>query len=394
MFENAVTQTYNQQDASMEILVMLAGSFLLGSLLGWLINSFKARSSDMGTSKKSNDGLITTTDAGTLSNITEKTELSEPLIGNTASKPRAVIPASPVHSNFSTPRIDDLTKIDGITSKIQEQLKKNGICSFTDLRDANNESLNLSSLLNIDSKIVDTWPHQASLAAKGDWKKLTEYQDFTRRNRKAHNSATLKENTLNANKDDLKKIDGIGPIIEEILNKQGIYTFKALRETDRDTLKSYLSNADKRFAAHETESWPHQAGMAEKGQWEELKIYQEFIDEEDKLEEESSIVSLTTKRASVNSPFGNVTNITKGDDLKKIEGIGPSIEALLQQNGLTSYQLLKDAKIEMLVNILQNAGPQFRMHDPKSWPKQAQLAFNGEWSKLTDFQDSLLKTNK
>ena len=388
MFENAVTQTYNQQDATLEILVMLAGSFLLGCLLGWLINNFRARNNKQITSARSNDSGAMATDAA------QKTELSEPTIGNTASKPRAVTAPSPERSNYSTPRTDDLTKIDGITAEVEKQLKRNDLSSFTDLRDANNESLNLSSLLNIDSKVVETWPHQASLAAKGDWKKLTEYQDFTRRNRQAHISGVNEKSTLSSNKDDLKKIEGIGPRIEEILNKQGIYTFKALRKTDRDTLKSYLSNADKRFAAHETESWPHQAGMAEKGQWEELKIYQEFIDEEDHLEQETPVVSLTTKRASPESPFGNVTNISQGDDLKKIEGIGPSIEALLHQNGLSSFEALKDAKHELLTQILENAGPQFRMHDPKSWPEQALIAFNGDWSKLSDFQDLLLKTNK
>jgi len=391
MFEKAVTQTYNQNDASLEILIMLAGSFLLGSLLGWLIRSFRSKKTNISSTENNSVAPLET---HTLSSNFESNEISESTIGNTKSQPRAVTTPSSTRSNYTTPRIDDLTKIEGITTKVQEQLKQSGISSFTDLRDANKESLHLSSLLNIDSKIVETWPHQASLAAKGDWKKLTEYQDFTRRNREAQSSYSKKENTLNSNKDDLKKVEGIGPRIEEILNKHGIYTFEALRKSDRDTLKSYLTNADSRFAEHETESWPHQAGMAEKGQWEELKIYQEFIDEEDYPEQTTPIASLTTKRAPSDSPFGNVTNISQGDDLKKIEGIGPSIEALLQQNGITSFETLKVAKIEFLTKILENAGPQFRMHDPKSWPEQAQIAFEGNWSKLSDFQNLLLRNNK
>ncbi len=393
MFEKAVTQSYNQQDATLEILVMLAGSFLLGCILCWLIRSYRSRNSSYINGAQNND-TSTAVETHSPSSRLRNNDTSEPIIGNTTSKPRAVTAPSPSRSSYATPRTDDLTKIDGITSKLQEQLKQNGISSFTDLRDANKENHSLSSLLNIDSKVVDTWPHQASLAAKGDWKKLTEYQDFTRRSLEAHHSSSKKENSLSSNKDDLKKIEGIGPRIEEILNKQGIYTFKTLRKTDRDTLKSYLTNADKRFSAHETESWPHQAGMAEKGQWEELKIYQEFIDEEDHSGQENPVISLTTKHAPANSPFGKVTNITQGDDLKKIEGIGPSIEALLQQNGLTSFEKLKDAKFELLIKILESAGPQFRMHDPKSWPEQAQIAFDGDWRKLSDFQDLLQGNNK
>ena len=393
MFEESVTQSYNQQDATLEILVMLVGSFLLGCLLGWLIRNFKSRNINNIATTQNNDSAMMS-DADSIFSNLQINELSEPVIGNTASKPRTVTTrTAPARSSYSTPRTDDLTKIDGITSKVEKQLKRNDINSFTDLRDTNNESLNLSSLLNIDSKVVDSWSHQASLAAKGDWKKLTEYQDFTRRNKQAHISGSKQENTLSSNKDNLKKIEGIGPRIEEILNKQGIYTFKALRKTDRDTLKSYLSEADERFTAHETESWPHQAGMAEKGQWEELKIYQEFIDEEELLEKKSPVASLTTKRAS-SSPFGNATNITQGDDLKKIEGIGTSIEALLQQNGLSSFEALKDAKLELLIQILRNAGPQFRIHDPKNWSEQAQIAFDGDWRKLSDFQNLLLSTKK
>ncbi len=394
MFETDITQTYNQQDATLEILVMLAGSFLLGCLLCWLIRSFRSNNTNYAVNNQGNSTVKCNENYSHSSSLeaeSQKVETSGSAIGNTASKPRPVVSNSSIHSNYTTPRTDDLTKINGISSLIQDQLKKNGISSFTDLRDANKESLQLSSLLNIDSKVVETWPHQASLAAKGDWKKLTEYQDFTRRNREAHKLSTKEEISLNSNKDDLKKIEGIGPRIEEILNKHDIYTFKNLRETDRDTLKSYLANADKRFSAHETESWPHQAGMAEKGQWEELKIYQEFIDEDDNS---APPASLTIKRVAPKSIFGNVTNITQVDDLKKIEGIGPTIETLLQENGISSFEVLKDTHRDILVSILENAGPQYRMHDPKSWPEQAQIAFKGDWDKLSELQEILLGTNK
>ncbi|HIO96940.1 MAG TPA: hypothetical protein EYG71_03335 [Leucothrix sp.] len=377
MFENAVTQTYTQQDATLEIIAMLGGAFLLGCLLCWLIRGFSAKNNSL-------DNQNSYINTPTPQKVAEQAGDISPVIGNNSRKARTVVAPTTASSNYTPPKSDDLTRISGVNTNIQEKLQENGISSFADLRDSNKENFNIASDLNLDSKEVETWPHQASLAAKGEWKKLAEYQDFTQRTRNAHNDSN---DDLNSNKDDLKKIEGIGPRIEEILNKQGIYTFETLRKTDRDTLKKHLVTADKRFDANETESWPHQAGMAEKGQWEELKIYQEFIDEDDHEDEITPAVSLTTKRASP-TPFAS--NITKNDDLKKIEGIGPKIEALLQKNNISSFEQLKACRRESLIAILENAGPQYRMHEPKTWPEQAQMAFNGEWKKLTEFQDYLL----
>ena len=37
MFNNTVTQTYNLQDATLEILIMLVGAFLLGCVVTWFL---------------------------------------------------------------------------------------------------------------------------------------------------------------------------------------------------------------------------------------------------------------------------------------------------------------------------------------------------------------------
>jgi predicted flap endonuclease-1-like 5' DNA nuclease len=383
MFKSDVTQNYTQQDATLEILVMLGGAFLLGCLLCWLIKSLVKRN------KHSRGRHTRTSKHQTVHNVVNADQNESSQVGNSSRQARAV-EGQPT-SNYATARIDDLTKISGITPEVQNLLKHEGIMSFTDLRDAKNETLILTSGMDSDPKVVETWHHQSSLAAKGQWKKLTEYQNFTQRARVASDMSNHKDNGgSNAKGDDLKKIEGIGPRIEDILNSHGIYTFKELRETDRDTLKSYLVKADSRFQNNETESWPHQAGMAEKGQWEELKIYQEFIDEDDDeslYSDHPSDVSLTTKRA----PFSNnVSNITENDDLKKIEGIGPKIEELLNKNDIYSFSNLKEINEEVLKSILEKAGPQYRMHDPKSWPEQAKMASNGDWGTLTEYQDFLL----
>ncbi|MEL7021335.1 MAG: helix-hairpin-helix domain-containing protein, partial [Bacteroidota bacterium] len=60
------------------------------------------------------------------------------------------------------------------------------------------------------------------------------------------------------------------------------------------------------------------------------------------------------------------------DDLKKINGIGPKIEKLLNEAGIFTYQQLIDAKDEELRAILKEAGPRFKMHNPADWNEQVQ----------------------
>ncbi len=75
--------------------------------------------------------------------------------------------------------------------------------------------------------------------------------------------------------DDLKKIEGIGPKIEELLNHAGVLTFKKLSKTNVEKLSEILSGGGPRFQMHNPESWPFQAGLAAKGKWEELKKWQD-----------------------------------------------------------------------------------------------------------------------
>jgi predicted flap endonuclease-1-like 5' DNA nuclease len=79
---------------------------------------------------------------------------------------------------------------------------------------------------------------------------------------------------------------------------------------------------------------------------------------------------------------------TTKDDLKKIEGIGPAIEKLLNAEGITTFAQIADAAPGRLKAILDKAGSQFAMHDCETWPQQAALARDGKW---TEFEALLVK---
>jgi len=78
----------------------------------------------------------------------------------------------------------------------------------------------------------------------------------------------------------------------------------------------------------------------------------------------------------------------KPDNLTKVEGIGPKIAELLTNNGIATFAALGAAKAEDVKAILTNAGGRFSMHDPTTWPMQAQMAADGKWDELKKWQDA------
>jgi len=76
-------------------------------------------------------------------------------------------------------------------------------------------------------------------------------------------------------KDDLKKIEGIGPVIEKLLYAEEIYTWDDLSKTEVKVIQAILDKAGPRFKVHNPESWPFQAGMAARGEWKELEKWQD-----------------------------------------------------------------------------------------------------------------------
>ncbi|MPR32175.1 hypothetical protein [Salmonirosea aquatica] len=94
----------------------------------------------------------------------------------------------------------------------------------------------------------------------------------------------------------------------------------------------------------------------------------------------------------VSNPAGVPQNTPVAhDDLKIVEGIGPKIEELLNKEGILTLVHLSEASHERLTDILRAAGKRFQMHDPGSWPRQAELAATGKWEELRAWQEELHK---
>ena len=79
------------------------------------------------------------------------------------------------------------------------------------------------------------------------------------------------------------------------------------------------------------------------------------------------------------------------DDLKIVEGIGPKIEGLLNNEGIFTFAQLAATAPERIKEILEAAGPRFQMHDPTTWPTQSAMARDGKWDELKAWQEELNK---
>jgi predicted flap endonuclease-1-like 5' DNA nuclease len=78
---------------------------------------------------------------------------------------------------------------------------------------------------------------------------------------------------LPAERDDLTRIEGIGPQIARTLQEAGITTFDALGTTSADRLSAILAQKPNLRLADPT-SWPQQAILAAVGDWDELERLQ------------------------------------------------------------------------------------------------------------------------
>ncbi len=186
--------------------------------------------------------------------------------------------------------------------------------------------------------------------------------------------------------DFLQIIEGIGPKMNEILNKYGIRTWADLASKTHDELREILDKENpKRYKIINPKTWPEQAALARDGKWEELIRLQKELD----AGKENAMGETDSKLEKMMVKLGLIKK-WKENDLKAIEGIGPKIEKILKENGIDTWKKLAETQVDRLKEILEKAGKRFQLADPGSWPEQAGLAAAGKWKDLEELQDRLI----
>jgi len=94
-------------------------------------------------------------------------------------------------------------------------------------------------------------------------------------------AAPKKETTAKAKtgkKDDLKKIEGVGPKAAEAMIAGGLDTFAKVAKAKPEAISEMLTEASSRLAHLVTDTWPKQAKLAADGKWDELEKLQDRLD--------------------------------------------------------------------------------------------------------------------
>ncbi|MCB8983569.1 MAG: hypothetical protein H6659_07080 [Ardenticatenaceae bacterium] len=105
-------------------------------------------------------------------------------------------------------------------------------------------------------------------------------------------------------------------------------------------------------------------------------------DDHDVHDEEGEETEVEAEETAVSAP-------PAPDNLERIEGIGPKIAEILNQDGIYTFAQLAEADVAHLQALLEEAGPRYQLADPSTWPQQAKLATLADWAALEELQETL-----
>ncbi len=123
-----------------------------------------------------------------------------------------------------------------------------------------------------------------------------------------------------------------------------------------------------------------------------------------KLRLESDLKSASSNLGNVTSSFAGTTAAIafdadaakavfgkkiKENDLTIVEGIGPKIQELFHNHDVRTWRALSECSVDKCQDVLNSGGERYKIHNPKTWPEQARMAYEGKWRALFDWQEEL-----
>jgi predicted flap endonuclease-1-like 5' DNA nuclease len=229
--------------STVEVLIMLVGTFLLGLLLGYLIWGFLKRKLE-----ELEKRIYEFEHSLTLKNDQiDELEKKNSLLQEENDQAQRELNRKSGQYTDSLTTIKALTgEVEALKGKVSASIKDTSVSSVTSTGKGKSAAKKSVNPLRIGST-------KTSLGK----------------------AAGIYGRTIIAN--DLKLIEGIGPKIEEIFKKKGIRTWARLAESKVADLRDILEKAGSRFSLHNPATWPRQSRMAAKGEWKKLKAYQDKL---------------------------------------------------------------------------------------------------------------------
>ncbi|MGK0270325.1 MAG: putative flap endonuclease-1-like 5' DNA nuclease [Cocleimonas sp.] len=214
------------------------------------------------------------------------------------------------------------------------------------------------------------------------------------------------------NDNDLTAIEGIGPKINDLIQADGVTSFRQLADTPVSSIQTVLDKAGSSYKIANPGTWPDQANLAANNSWPALRALQDVLvggvypDASAKPIKSSAtknkpatvkkvstakkeVTAVTVDKAAAKTAGFRVKNKEGRDDFTVIEGIGPKINDLIHDAGIHTYSELGRTLVENIQEILDDAGPRYTLAKPGTWPAQADMAAANKWEALKAWQDEL-----
>jgi predicted flap endonuclease-1-like 5' DNA nuclease len=221
MFTN-ITRSYDMKDATIEILIMLAGAFLLGFLLNYALNNRRKQISPYS---------------------------SQPL---------------PNKKPATSSKLSERRNYDKI---VAAALSDSDHSAETDMGNTKgNKGVGID-----DTNSVETLADDRSINL------LSKLTDSRRKKSPPLPTQKAKSNILPIKHDDFQRIMTISPEAEELLHKAGIHTYLQLQLTSLKKIIKILADCNDPYSRSDPKTWSYQAKLAELGKWKTLKKYQQTL---------------------------------------------------------------------------------------------------------------------
>ncbi|GAB2472424.1 hypothetical protein GCM10027063_11580 [Promicromonospora xylanilytica] len=207
--------------------------------------------------------------------------------------------------------------------------------------------------------------------------------------------------------DDLRRIEGIGPKIAAALVAAGYPTYARIAAATEAELREAVAGQGIRFAPSAA-SWADQAQYLVDNDADGLQEYQDYlvggqerrgkftenvdytdVDEIEGAEARAAAIAADEAAAAEAQAQAEPEPEPEPQDLRRIEGIGPKIDATLKAAGYTTYAKVAAASETELREALATGGIKFAPA-AASWADQAQYLADGDEDGLQEYQDYLV----
>lgn len=182
-----------------------------------------------------------------------------------------------------------------------------------------------------------------------------------------------------SNDDASKSIDIIMTQVTDAI-AEGLSERKSEKQGENEGKEEAKAEAPKKEAAPKTEA--KAAVKAEPVVEEAPAVAETVAVAKEEVKEEAPKKEAAPKKAAK-------AKTSKGDDLTKIEGVGPKAAEALTNAGLETFAKVAKTKADKMKEVLTEASSRLAHLDTTSWPKQAKMAADEKWDELKAWQDSV-----